>query len=101
MTIPYRHECMKPVLKAFEDGRPKTQKEVETIIATNLKLSNEDLEHLLPSKTQTIIADRISWAISQMQRATLLVKVGTRGLYKITSSGLKALTDNVSDIWKS
>jgi restriction endonuclease Mrr len=65
MAIPQRNECIKPVLKAFEDGRPKTQKEVETIIAANLKLSNEELEHLLPSKTQTIIADRISWAISQ------------------------------------
>jgi restriction endonuclease Mrr len=101
MTIPYRHECMKPVLKAFSDGKAKAQKEVETIVASILNLSNEDLEHLLPSKVQTVIADRVSWAISHMQKADLLVKVGTRGLYKITSSGLKALSDNISDIWKS
>lgn len=100
MTIPYRHECVKPVLKAFSDGKAKVQKEVETIVASILNLSNEELEHLLPSKTQTIIADRVSWAISHMEKADLLVKVDNRGYYKITDSGLKALNDNMHDAWK-
>ena len=100
MTIPYRHECMKPVLKAFSDGKAKAQKEVETIVASILNLSNEELAHLLPSKTQTIIADRVSWAISYMQKADLLIKVNNNGYYKITNSGLKALNDNMHDAWK-
>ncbi|MDD5021701.1 MAG: winged helix-turn-helix domain-containing protein [Endomicrobiaceae bacterium] len=100
MTIPYRHECMKPVLKAFADGKAKVQKEVETIVASILNLSNEELEHLLPSKVQTVIADRVSWAISHMQKADLLVKVDNRGCYKITDTGLKVLNDNMHDAWK-
>jgi len=91
---------MKPVLKAFEDGKARVQKEVENIVADILKLSTEDLQHLLPSKTQTIIADRVSWAMSYMQKADLLVKVGTKGLYKITSAGLKALNDTMPEALK-
>jgi len=100
MTIPYRHECIKPVLKAFSDGKAKAQKEVETIVASILNLSNEELAHLLPSKIQTVISDRVSWAISHMQKSDLLVKVDNRGYYKITSTGLKALNDNMHNAWK-
>jgi DNA-binding PadR family transcriptional regulator len=35
-----------------------------------------------------------------MHKKELIIKVGTRGLYKITDSGLKALNDNMHDAWK-
>jgi restriction endonuclease Mrr len=100
MAIPQRNECIKPILKALSDGKAKTQKEVETIVASILNLSNEELQHLLPSKIQTVIADRISWAISHMHKADLLIKIDSRGYYKITDAGLKALNENMHDAWK-
>lgn len=100
MLKPKRKECVKPVIEAFSDGKAKTQKQIEDVVGPILRLTSKDLQNLLPSKIPAVITDRVSWAMSYLQKKEFIIKVGTKGLYKITDSGLKALIRNVSDEWK-
>ena len=95
-----RKECVKPVLEAFSDGKAKTQVQIEAVVGPILRLTSKDLQNLLPRKIPAVITNRVSWAMSYLQKKEFIVKVGTKGLYKITDSGLKALTRNVSNEWK-
>jgi len=100
MLKPERKESVKPVLEAFADGKAKTQKQIEAIVGDILRVTSKDLQNLLPRKIPAVITNRVSWAMSYLQKKEFIVKVGTKGLYKITDSGLKALTRNVSEDWK-
>lgn len=90
MAIPQYQDFMTPVLTAFQDNKPKNHSEVERIVVPQLHLTKEDCAQLLPSGTQTIVRNRISWAIYYMYRAGLLQQQ-ERGIYIITEEGKKAL----------
>lgn len=90
MAIPQYQDFMTPVLTAFQDNKPKNHSEVERIVVPQLHLTKEDCAQLLPSGTQTIVRNRLSWAIYYMYRAGLL-KQQKRGVYIITEEGKKAL----------
>ena len=72
MAIPQYQDFMTPVLTAFQDNKPKNHSEVERIVVPQLHLTKEDCAQLLPSGTQTIVRNRLSWAIYYMYRAGLL-----------------------------
>jgi len=91
MSIPQYQEFMNPVLEAFKDGESKERSTVETFIIPILNLSEKDLQELVPSSTQTIVSNRVSWAMYYMYRAGLLERV-KRGVYKITNSGKQTLS---------
>lgn len=90
MAIPQYQDFMTPVLTAFQDNKPKNHSEVERIVVPQLHLTKEDCAQLLPSGTQTIVRNRLSWAIYYMYRAGLLQQQ-KRGVYIITKEGKKAL----------
>lgn len=90
MAIPQYQDFMTPVLTAFQDNKPKNHSEVERIVVPQLHLTKEDCAQLLPSGTQTIVRNRLSWAIYYMYRAGLLQQK-KRGVYIITEEGKKAL----------
>lgn len=90
MAIPQYQDFMTPVLTAFQDNKPKKHSEVERIVVPQLHLTKEDCAQLLPSGTQTIVRNRLSWAIYYMYRAGLLQQQ-KRGVYIITEEGKKAL----------
>lgn len=90
MAIPQYQDFMTPVLAAFKDNKPKNHSEVENIVAPQLHLTKEECSQLLPSGTQTIVRNRLSWAIYYMYRAGLLQQL-KRGVYIITEEGKKAL----------
>lgn len=94
MSIPQYQEFMNPVLQAFADGQPKQPSEAETFIVPILKLSQEDLSTLLPSGAQTIVRNRVQWALYYMYRAGLLERE-KRGSYKISLLGKEALNKNI------
>lgn len=90
MAIPQYQDFMTPVLAAFKDNKPKNHSEVENIVTPHLHLTKEECSQLLPSGTQTIVRNRLSWAIYYMYRAGLLQQL-KRGVYIITKEGKKAL----------
>ncbi|MCL1973133.1 MAG: restriction endonuclease [Endomicrobia bacterium] len=92
MAIPQYQEFMSPTLEVFADGKEKENSEVYQSIITKMNFSEDDLAELLPSGIQSVVRNRLNWAIYYMYRAGLLEKI-KMGLYKISSSGKKALHD--------
>ena len=90
MPIPQFQEFMTPTLNALKDGNARTHVEVEDIISPIMGISLSDRKELLPSGTQTIVRNRLSWALYYMYRAGLLARKG-RGVYVITQAGKQAL----------
>jgi len=91
MAIPERKDFLRPVLKAFSDGTPKRHKEAVVLVAKILNLTDEEAKQLAMHSTETLIEQRVAWAIFLLVRAGMLKKMGDNGFYSIAPSGLKAL----------
>ncbi len=91
MAIPERKDFLRPVLKAFSDSTPKRHKEAVVLVAKILNLTDEEAKQLAMHATETIVEQRVSWAIFLLVRAGMLKKMGDNGFYSISPSGLKAL----------
>lgn len=96
MTIPQREGFLRPVLKAFSDGEPRTQKQIDPMVAKILNLSNEEAKELAMHSTQTLVEERVAWSIFSLVRGGLLIKVGNNGYYKISPTGLKAVNSTAN-----
>ena len=90
MSVPKFFEFFMPVLRALHDGQTKSVKEIRSIVTEDLKLSIEDRALLVPSGVQPIYVNRITWALTYLKKAGLIVSPA-RGQHKITSLGLTAL----------
>ena len=91
MAVPKFFEFFDAFLKAVSDGELHPAKEVRHFIAQEMNLSAEDLAEMLPSKRQSTFDNRVAWARTYMDRAGL-IETPSRGQYKITDEGRKALT---------
>jgi restriction system protein len=98
MTVPDFQSLTLPVLKQLADGAERTTKNVRHLVATQLALTPEDLEEVLPSGGQTRFANRVAWAHVYLKQSGLLESV-RRGVYRITEQGrevLKAPPDKIT-----
>ncbi|MEN3016309.1 MAG: restriction endonuclease [Candidatus Methanosuratincola petrocarbonis] len=93
MAIPDFQTIMLPVLKAFQDGREHSMIEILDHICSEFKLTEDEKKELLPSGTQPVIHNRVSWAITYLKKAGLLEAV-SRGHYRITDDGQRVLENN-------
>lgn len=92
MAVPDYESLMYPVLRELSDGRERQVGDVRRAVATELKLTAEDLAELLPSGKTGKFANRVSWAHGYLKEAGLLRSVRW-GIYQITDRGRAALTD--------
>ena len=92
MAIPDFQTLMLPVLKLAKDGRTRYRDAVEKI-SDDLNLSPEERESMIPSKRQSRIGNRISWAITHLYKAKL-VERPKRGHFMITERGTEVLSGN-------
>lgn len=90
MAVPKFYEFFGAFLKALSDGKTYNAKDVRKFIAAEMKLSDEDLTELLPSKKQSTFANRVAWARTYLDRAGL-ISTPSKGHYCITEEGQKAL----------
>ena len=90
MSVPKFFEFFEAFLKAINDGKLHSAKEVRSIIATDMNLSDADLAEMLPSGTQRTFDNRVGWARTYLDKAGL-IETPLRGKYQITESGKKAL----------
>lgn len=72
MAVPDFQTLMLPVLREFADGGEHATKDVQQRVASQLRLTAEDVAEVLPSVTQTRFANRVAWAHVYMKRAGLL-----------------------------
>jgi len=90
MAVPGFQEMMYPVLQIYSDGQIYRPSEVEPKIVSIMNISEEDRQLLLPSEVQTIVQNRVNWAIYDLYRAGLLTRV-KHGAYQITKMGYEEL----------
>lgn len=97
MPIPDFQSCMLPILQIAKDNKEHHIQEAIESISNEFHLTKEEREALLPSGTQYVINNRVSWARTYLTRAGLLQKP-KRGHLKITDRGIQLLATNPSSI---
>jgi restriction system protein len=97
MPIPDFQSLMLPVLKVVADRKEHPVAEIRKHIATEIKLSDEELSQRLASDTTTVFLNRIGWAVQYLKEAAAIRAV-RRGVYEITDRGLSLLQEHPSEI---
>lgn len=90
MAVPKFFIFFESFLKAVQDGQLHTAKEVRDTIAKDMNLEDSDLAEMLPSGKQSTYDNRVAWARTYLDKAGL-IETPSRGKYRITQEGKKAL----------
>jgi restriction system protein len=84
-------------LKFSENRNEFSSKDAVTNMATEFALKEEEKNALLPNGKQTIIYNRVHWALSYLKHSKLL-EIIKNGVYKITDRGKQVLSQNPAKI---
>lgn len=95
--IPDFQSLMLPLLKFIRDNKEHSIHETIDFLAKELKLTEEELNEWLPSKTQKIFYNRVYWAKAYLKMAGLVENV-RRSYFKITEKGQQVLSENLENI---
>ncbi|MDE0251075.1 MAG: restriction endonuclease [Gammaproteobacteria bacterium] len=90
MSIGNYESIMLPTLKALADGLEAPLSEIRTRIAVSEKLTEQEVSQRLPSGRQTVLVNRMGWALLGLQRAGLVKRV-RRAVYQLTNEGNQLL----------
>jgi restriction system protein len=93
MAIPDYQTLMTPVMQFIADEAEHSLRETINTMSDKFSLNDEERKELLPSGKQTVIANRVAWAVTYLRQARLLENT-QRGIFKITPRGKKALADH-------
>lgn len=97
MAVPQFESLMKPTLEILSDGNIHTRRDVEDALVKRFNLTEEDLNEVLNSGTNTRFKSNANWARSYMKQAGLIF-YPERGKYQITDAGKTVLQENPSEI---
>jgi len=86
MPVPDFQSLMLPLLRLSVDGQEHSLAEARDALASEFRLSDADLEELLPSGRQSKFSNRVAWAKSYLQQAGLVVSP-RRGHFQVTARG--------------
>jgi restriction system protein len=92
VAVPDFQTLMLPVLKVLAEKGPIKSIDIRATIAAQFKLSDEDLQEMLPSKLQGTFHNRVAWALSYLKRAEL-ISAPARSTYIATELGREVLGD--------
>ena len=92
MPIPDFQSLMLPVLEFYGDKLEHGSQDALGHLKTKLKLTDEEINELLPSGRQFRFNNRVGWAIIYLKKSGLLNRP-SRGKYIITSRGLEVLKE--------
>lgn len=90
MAVPDFQSFFKPLLEIAADGNIHSVKEARNVIATQFKMTEEDMSDMLPSGIQSKFDNRVAWAKSYFIQAKVL-ESPKRGCFVITQRGLELL----------
>jgi restriction system protein len=91
--IPDFQTLMRPVLVAIQGDEPKSHAQIRDVVATALKVSDEDRQVMLPSGKQAQFTNRVAWTITHLTQAGLLNRP-ERGRYVLSERGKKVLQEH-------
>lgn len=92
MAIPDFQTLMRPVLEFAAGAEERAMKEIHPEMAQRFRLTDDEVEQLLPSGRAKLFYNRIAWAITHLKKAGLLDSK-RRGVYAITPRGKQALAE--------
>jgi len=81
---------MLPLLELLADGKDYQPREAIRTLADRFKLTDSERTELLPSKSQTVVANRVSWAKTYLKKAGLITQPA-RGIVRLTDEGRAVL----------
>lgn len=90
MAIPDFQSIMLPLLELLGDGKEKSNQEIKDRLAEFFKLTQEELNQLLPSGRQKLFVNRVAWAKAYLKWA-LLIDAPKKGYLVISERGLDVL----------
>lgn len=97
MAVPTFDEMFNPLLQALRDlGGSGSVSEIDEKVAEILQLSDEDV-NAIHKGNRTQLSYRLAWARNYLKRYGLLDN-STRGVWALTSTGLKTDTVDESDV---
>ncbi len=99
MAVPKFQDFMLPILKIFKDKKEHTTNECIEEVINIFDLNEEDTKLIVPSGKQTVVTNRVYWALTYLKKSILLNPV-RRGIYTITERGYKLLETKPSKIDK-
>ncbi|SFR62556.1 restriction system protein [Thiomicrospira sp. ALE5] len=97
MSIPDFQTVMLPVLKCLAGKDVVSSAQIVEQVSDEFALTPEQRAELLPSGKQTIIKNRIGWAITYLKKAGL-VSSPKRAHYQLTDLGQSVLAQNLERI---
>lgn len=97
MNIPDFQSVMLPIMEIASDKNVHFFKDVNDKIKEHYKLTDDEINELLPSGKQTIIENRTGWAKTHLKKAGLL-NYPKRGCIQITERGLSILENKPEKI---
>ncbi|KUJ72511.1 restriction endonuclease [Thiomicrospira sp. WB1] len=97
MTIPDFQSVMLPVLKVVSSGEVMNKNDVVEQVSEAFRLSPEQRAELLPSGKQTVIKNRIGWAMTYLKKAGL-VSSPKRAHIQVTDLGRQVLAQHPEKI---
>ncbi|HLX56438.1 MAG TPA: restriction endonuclease [Ktedonobacteraceae bacterium] len=97
MSIPDFQSLMLPLMQFAVDRNEHASREAADYLARSFQLTDEEKETLLPSGQQTVIGNRVYWALTHLRHAGLLEST-RRGFFKINPRGVEVLQMNPSKI---
>lgn len=95
MNLPTYEELMRPCLEISAQGMKV--KDAVSILAKQLKLSDEQLSLETPKNKTNVFNGRVGWAITYLKMADLVEKP-SRGFFQITNLGKEILQNFHSEI---
>ena len=93
MPVPDFQSLMLPILKALSENEETSNSKIRNRVMTSEGLTVSDTEEMLPSGKQSILTNRVAWALSHMRRAGLVHRA-RRGVYKLSPEGTKLLSND-------
>jgi len=97
LAIPDYQSFMRPVLSFAADGSEYSTKVVISAVADHFGIPEEDRAVMLPSGKQTVLANRVHWAVTYLGKAGALERT-RRGHFRITDRGRKLLEENPATV---
>eukprot|EP01035_Chromulina_nebulosa_P034908 gene34908-46896_t len=88
--IPDFQTIMLPFLQFLNDGKEHEINEIKELIYETFKLTDKEINEVLPSGRQKVINNRIGWARTYLKKAGL-IEYSKRATFKITPDGLSIL----------
>ena len=86
MGVPKYFEMHKPILQFLSDQKIHTLKEIKQYVAKEFKLTERDMEEMLPSGRQTYFSNRVGWARTYLKKAGL-IDSPAKASFRMTTEG--------------